>query len=687
VLYSLVPVLQMSFSELCIRFFYIILLIKVSAYNFNETGVILKENYEEPQPLVSDSSTKFNNTFVNSGRVSIFDQPSYEKKFQKCKQQFMQGLQLLKKKFINEGLRILTELAEAKNYIPASEFLAQEYLFGTILEQNISKAIFLLSSLATKGSCRAQLLLGFCYSNGIGVRVDIEKAIIYYHLAALAGDIYATMIMGYRYKFGLNVEENCELSLKFYRRVADKVALDIKEKTIKLYEQVRIADKMEKIKLGESHDDEIIQYYLYQADLGDVSSQVIIGRLFYYGSHGVDVNYEKAFEYFQKAAQLGNTQAKAFLGEMYLWGHGVLQDNKTALKFFEESVMENDPTGLNNLGLMYLHGIEVKQDLNRAYELFTSSEKQGHPQAQLNLGLMHYNGFGTSKNIPRALNLLQKSALSGNILAQYNIAAILQEEKVPFSCQLTSVYYKSVCEKGTWSRLFEEALKAYERKEYLLAMTRYLFLAELGYEVAQHNVAHILDSGITTFLAPYIESKYALTSWFRLAIQENPIAHLKIGDYFYYGKGVPVNYKKAAFYYQLAASNNAQAMFNIGYMYEHGIGRPLDYHLAKRYYDMVLEIEPKAYAVIFIPRIILQIKLYFSEQVFKKYGFQRKQKQENYEKPKLVGGMVDEKKLNDLLGYVFKAAVGLDVDVDYIWITLLVLSLTLLIRVRQILFR
>lgn len=68
------------------------------------------------------------------------------------------------------------------------------------------------------------------------------------------------------------------------------------------------------------------------------------------------------------------------------------------------------------------------------------------------------------------------------------------------------------------------------------------------------------------------------------AEQKNPLAHLKMGDYYFYGLGTNVDESKAAAYYRAASDlRDAQATFNLGYMHQHGIGLPQDLHLAKRY--------------------------------------------------------------------------------------------------------
>lgn len=111
----------------------------------------------------------------------------------------------------------------------------------------------------------------------------------------------------------------------------------------------------------------------------------------------------------------------------------------------------------------------------------------------------------------------------------------------------------------------------------------------MGYEVAQHNTAYVLEDGALSALSQEETHKRALVNWRRSAAQGEFSARVKIGDYLYYGHGTAVDLAAAADEYRMAAdASNPQAMFNLAYMHEHGEGLPKDLHLAKRYYDMSL---------------------------------------------------------------------------------------------------
>jgi SEL1 protein len=64
------------------------------------------------------------------------------------------------------------------------------------------------------------------------------------------------------------------------------------------------------------------------------------------------------------------------------------------------------------------------------------------------------------------------------------------------SCPVAVSFYKRVAERGDWDHeVWWEAERARERGDLRTALLGYWMMAERGYEVAQSNVAWILDSG------------------------------------------------------------------------------------------------------------------------------------------------------------------------------------------------
>jgi SEL1 protein len=144
------------------------------------------------------------------------------------------------------------------------------------------------------------------------------------------------------------------------------------------------------------------------------------------------------------------------------------------------------------------------------------------------------------------------------------------------SCPMAVSLYKTVAEKGDWQYSpIPIAYQAYKRGDYETALLAYLQAADMGYEVAQANVAWLLDQrrhGYLKLTVPY--SRVALIYWMRSANQGNTDARVKTGDYYYYGIGTKANQTLAAKCYRSVAKTEASplAMWNLGWMHEHGIG-------------------------------------------------------------------------------------------------------------------
>ena len=55
-----------------------------------------------------------------------------------------------------------------------------------------------------------------------------------------------------------------------------------------------------------------------------------------------------------------------------------------------------------------------------------------------------------------------------------------------------------MAERGKWTKLFHLAHMSYVAGDDTTALLMYLFLSDMGFEVAQSNAAYILEQGMTT---------------------------------------------------------------------------------------------------------------------------------------------------------------------------------------------
>lgn len=489
----------------------------------------------------------------------------------------------------------LFKSAAELGHVKAKGKVAWARLLGNHLTQNITQAGELFDELSRQGNADAQMGLGFMFATGVGRNSSQAKALVHYTFAALGNSEWGQMALAYRYWSGISVASNCETALTYYRKVSHKVADEVSLTGNRAVQRVRLLDEVDNP--GSSSallDEDLIQYYQFLAEKGDVQAQVGLGQLHYQGGRGVEQDHQRALNYFVQAAEANNANAMAFLGKMYLEGsHAVKQSNDTALKYFKRAAEQNNAVGQSGLGLLYLHGRGVPQDYKMALKYFTLAAEQGWVDGQLQLGNMYFSGLGVRRDYKMAIKYFNLASQSGHILAFYNLAQMQASGTgMVRSCHTSVELFKNVAERGHWGELLMDAHSAYWDGTHTQALVTYMLMAELGYEVAQSNAAYLLDRHETFELFSQKESfARALMYWGRAASQGYAVARVKLGDYHYYGHGTGVDYETAAAHYRLASEqqHNAQAMFNLGYMHEQGLGLKQDIHLAKRFYDMAAE--------------------------------------------------------------------------------------------------
>ncbi|XP_048852724.1 protein sel-1 homolog 1-like isoform X2 [Brienomyrus brachyistius] len=505
------------------------------------------------------------------------------------------------KKEAYEKLKKAADMGHTK----AAEKVAYAMLFGDYMSQNVSWAKELFEKLALEGSPKAQMALGFLYAAGLGVNSSQAKALVYYTFGALGGNLVAHMILGYRYWGGVGVPQSCESALTHYRLVANHVASDISLMGGSAVQRVRLLDEVENPgSTSGMLEEDLIQYYQFLAEKGDVQAQVGLGQLHLHGGRGVEQNHERAYNYFNQAANAGNTHAMAFLGKMYSEGSEfVPQNNETALRYFKKAADLGNPVGQSGLGMAYLYGRGVPVNYELALKYFQKAAEQGLVDGQLQLGTMYYNGIGVKRDYKQALKYFNLASQAGHILAFYSLAQMhATGTGVMRSCHTAVELFKNVCERGRWSERLMTAYSSFKEGDSNSAVVQYLLLAEQGYEVAQSNVAFILDQKESKIFSENETYPRALLHWNRAAAQGYTVARIKLGDYHFYGHGTDVDYETAVIHYRLASEqqHSAQAMFNLGYMHEKGLGIKQDIHLAKRFYDMAAEASPDAQVPVFL---------------------------------------------------------------------------------------
>ncbi|KAF6760305.1 hypothetical protein DFP72DRAFT_102262 [Ephemerocybe angulata] len=549
------------------------------------------------------------------------------------------------------------------------------------------------------GNATSQAYLAFFHASGYRevVPVDQGKAQLYYTFAANGGDKGAQMALGYRYWSGIGTQESCKRALTWYGSAAEQAMAKyltgppggrtLPQTSTRLSDLVGgiygpgasvastgVSALRPAIKAGVARAagetwEDVLEYYLFNADRGEIDFAYRLGKIFYQGSiyasaggiasgaEGVGAiprNYKLARHYFSAIAHqvwphdppstvqtkddnrpIGYAAASAaYLGRMYLRGEGVKADPAMAKAWFARGAEQGDRECQNGLGIIYRDALVPgsRPDMKEALNYFDAAANQDLAEAQVNMGKHFYN----RGEIMKAIAYFELAVRNGSpleayyYLAEYHSAQATTPNLPPHittsSCSMAVSFYKLVAERGVWEddllRDAEIAWMSSTNQDKEVAMLKWWLAAERGFEIAQNNLGYILDQDrsilrLTRFspaTASNDTASLALTQWIRAAGQRNIDALVKVGDYYYHGLGVSAEenettrLEKAARYYQSAADTqtSALAMWNLGWMYENGIGVPQDFHLAKRHYDLALETNAEAY----LPVILSLGKLY-----------------------------------------------------------------------------
>lgn len=177
------------------------------------------------------------------------------------------------------------------------------------------------------------------------------------------------------------------------------------EKPIESISNKEIETQENMITQGSANDEEL-------AAQGDASAQFRLGRMYLNGD-GVNQDYAKAFEWYQKSANQGNNEAQTLMGHMYYDGKGVNQDYTKAFEWFQKAANQGVNEAQSRLGKMYSRGEGVRQDYAKAAEWHRKSANQGNTTSQMLLGFMLATGDGVQQNESEAKEWFGKACDRG----------------------------------------------------------------------------------------------------------------------------------------------------------------------------------------------------------------------------------------------------------------------------------
>ncbi len=246
-----------------------------------------------------------------------------------------------------------------------------------------NKAFKLFQKAAKLGNSDAQCCMGCCFKNGYGTSVDYEMARTWYDKSSKNGCSRALRHIGFSYLDGIGVKKDTNMAIEWLKKAID---------------------------------------------LGDVSSMVTIGAIYYYGKGGMTINYEEAVKWYTMAAERGDDDGMWRLALCYERGNGLEKNFEKAFEWFKKSAEKENPNGLLGLGKSYYEEMNYKE----AVTLYKKAIEGGNVGALYSLGHCYEYGYGVEKkDLNAAYTLYKKAANLGHKKAIEKLNG-LDNDQLPF---------------------------------------------------------------------------------------------------------------------------------------------------------------------------------------------------------------------------------------------------------------
>ncbi len=291
----------------------------------------------------------------------------------------------------------LQKKCNAKDWAACDE-LASNYQYGFDVATDADKAAALYQRACSGGFASACASLGLMLDSGSDVGKDQARANALYRQACDANDADGCHYLAGSYNEGDGVPKDAPRAVALYRKACDlgsgnacyMLALkygtgDGVEKDEAKFEALR----SQSCKMGSS----LCQMMAYEmtvginldaCDKGDAERCNEIGDAYQFGWDDLEINYDEAAVYQEKACSGGSVEGCTSLGLLYFEGRGVKKDFNKALELWRKACNGNaavNARGCHMLAISYDFGEGVAKDPARARMLYGKACRLGAKKA------------------------------------------------------------------------------------------------------------------------------------------------------------------------------------------------------------------------------------------------------------------------------------------------------------------
>lgn len=157
-----------------------------------------------------------------------------------------------------------------------------------------------------------------------------------------------------------------------------------------------------------------------EADSGNTSAQILLGKMLYEGNR-CEMDRNKAFYWFYKAAKKNNGEAAYFVGKSYRDGIAVDFDFAKGMEWIQKSADLGYPPALEFIAMLMLASPST-QDKHELIEILNKLMTVDYPPAFWMMSLCYKGGIGVETNLQKTKELTEKAAILGYMPAVEELA-------------------------------------------------------------------------------------------------------------------------------------------------------------------------------------------------------------------------------------------------------------------------
>jgi TPR repeat protein len=270
------------------------------------------------------------------------------------------------------------------------------------------------------------------------------------------------------------------------------------------------------------------------AESGDAMGMIGVAHRYYNGI-GVNIDRNKSFEWYNKAASIGSADGIWSLAKLF---------------YLSGEVVVKDP-------------VEGERMLQEAFRIFLNQANQGDAYSQNAVGNMLLQGEGVARSYEQALDWYRLGAGNGNIWSMYSLAeAYLYGRGVINDYDLAIEWLARFAEKGGPDECFRlDNIASKFRWGWdgvLLDHAKSMKLLRIGVSYGCASCYGTLGDYLHDGIATQRDESGALECWRKAAGLGNPHALIKLGDVYVAGLLVEKNLGMAARFYIQASELNSR---------------------------------------------------------------------------------------------------------------------------------